>query len=69
MTKKKFENPFDVVEPCPSQWKAPTWWEVLRCRLFHLLYHREYWVEMTKRFYRCDKCGRHWAKDREHSKV
>lgn len=35
----------------------------LWCRLVHRARHTNYWTQKTQSFWRCDKCGHHFAKN------
>jgi hypothetical protein len=37
------------------------WW----CRLWHQKHHENYWTEFSKYFWRCRKCGVHFASKRK----
>jgi hypothetical protein len=34
------------------------------CRMIHRAHHTNFWTEYSKRFFRCDKCGHHFANKR-----
>jgi len=38
-----------------------TWW----CKMIHKISHENYWTEMTKHFFRCNKCGVHFSRKRD----
>lgn len=40
------------------------WLRYLPCEWFHGGHHHHYWSEASKWFFKCDKCGHHFARPR-----